>query len=100
MDERVEPPEWAEELEPGYVWCTECRSDLWLEGIEWPDPLDVGKEPGEYVKRFVSCYAPGFDDDWTGPTCCDADVLVQRKVNATGDGYDGEPVNVWGPDDG
>jgi hypothetical protein len=84
-----EPPEWARhDLEPNYVWCTACHSDLCLEGVEWPDPTE--HEPGEVVEIWVSCYVD-FDDGEQ----CDEEVLVYRRVNAAGDGYEGQPMNLW-----
>lgn len=82
------------ELDDGYVWCTECGSEIYVAAVDWPDPSELN--PGDDVHRWVTCYVE------IGEYACEADVLLRRTVNDAGDGYTGPAVNdsLPGVDDG
>lgn len=74
----------ADALEqPHVVECPRCGSEVYLEGIDWPDPAD--HEPGDVVSVWVSCYAQadgGGDPmgEFADAETCDEDILVGRLV--------------------
>ncbi len=83
-----EPPPWlSTKLEPGWVWCPACRSDLYVGDMQWwPDPK--GFEPGEVVEQAHYCYVT----TKPGETCGE-EIKVRSTVSETG-GWAGSPVNV------
>lgn len=80
-----------------FVVCPRCRSEVYTEGMHWPDPRD--HEPGDVVRRWVSCpvEADGGGDpmgEWDDGEPCGEDLLVQRRVSSSGDAWTGRPVNA------